>query len=101
MVILDNLGSRKGNAARQAFAPEAYRIFLPAYSPDLCPIEQVLGKPKGLLRAAEPRDLKATWQKIGELLDLFCEEECINYVANSGYSSAPSSLEDMSSLRAN
>jgi transposase len=86
IVILDNLGSHKGKAARDAIrARGAHRIFLPPYSPDLNPIEQVFAKLKHLIRAAEPRDVEATWRKVGELLDLFTEQECANYFKNSGY----------------
>jgi transposase len=62
--------------------------FLPPYSPDLNPIEQVFAKLKHLIRAAEPRDVEATWRKVGELLDLFSEQKCANYFKNSGYVSA-------------
>jgi transposase len=42
VVVLDNLGSHKGNAARAIFrAKGAHLIFLPPHSPDLNPIEQV------------------------------------------------------------
>jgi transposase len=86
IVILDNLGSHKGKAAREAIrARGAHRIFLPPYSPDLHPIEQVFAKLKHLIRVAQPRDVEATWRKVGELLDLFSEEECANYFKNSGY----------------
>jgi transposase len=45
VVVLDNLGSHKGNAARAIFrAKGAHLIFLPPYSPDLNPIEQVFGR---------------------------------------------------------
>ena len=60
-------------------------FFLPLYSPDLNPIEQVFAKLKHLMRAAEPRDVEATWRKVGELLDLFSKQECANYLKNSGY----------------
>jgi len=86
IVILDNLGSHKGKATREAIrARGAHRIFLLPYSPDLNPIEQVFAKLKHLIRAAQPRDVEATWRKVGELLDLFFEEECANYFKNSGY----------------
>jgi transposase len=86
VVILDNLGSHKGKSARNAIrAKGAHLIFLPPYSPDLNPIEQVFAKLKHLLRAAEPRDVEATWRKVGELLDLFSTHECANYFKNSGY----------------
>ncbi|MCP1838629.1 hypothetical protein ACVIHI_000009 [Bradyrhizobium sp. USDA 4524] len=32
------------------------------------------------MRAAEPRDVEATWRKVGELLDLFSAQECANYL---------------------
>jgi transposase len=86
VVILDNLGSHKGKSARNAIrAKGAHLLFLPPYSPDLNPIEQVFAKLKHLLRAAEPRDVEATWRKVGELLDLFSSEQCANYFRNSGY----------------
>ena len=37
------------------------------------------------MRAAEPRDVEATWRKVGQLLDLFSAQECANYLKNSGY----------------
>ena len=56
IVILDYLGSHKGKPARNAIrATGAHLLFLPPYSPDLNPIEQVFAKLKHLLRAAEPR----------------------------------------------
>jgi len=86
IVIMDNLGSHKGQAARNAIrARGAHLIFLPPYSPDLNPIEQVFAKLKHLLRDAQPRELEATWRKVGELLDLFSPDECANYLRNSGY----------------
>jgi transposase len=86
VVILDNLGSHKGKPARAIIrARGAHLLFLPPYSPDLNPIEQVFAKLKHLMRAAEPRTIEATWRKAGELLDLFSVEECANYLRNSGY----------------
>jgi transposase len=66
-------------------ATGAHLLFLPSYSPDLNPIEQVFAKLKHLIRAAEPRDVEATWRKVGELLELFSKGECANYLKNSGY----------------
>src|SRR5947199_1753393 len=86
IVILDNLGSHKGKPARDAIrAKGAHLFFLPPYSPDLNPIEQVFAKIKHLLRAAQPRDVEATWRKVGDLLNLFSKDECANYLHNSGY----------------
>ena len=58
---MDDLGSRKAIAVRQALrAVGAKLFFLPPYSPDLNPIEQVFAKLKTLLRKAEPRTVDAT-----------------------------------------
>lgn len=88
IVILDNLGSHKGKAARAAIRERrAHLLFLPPYSPDLNPIEQLFAKLKHLMRKAEQRTSEATWQKVGELLDLVSPAECANYLRNSGYAS--------------
>ena len=89
VVVMDNLASHKGKAARNAIrARGAHLIFLPPYSPDLNPIEQVFAKLKHLMRKAQPRSIEATWRKVGDLLDLFTPAECANYLANAGYGSA-------------
>jgi transposase len=86
VVILDNLGSHKGKLARDAIrAKGAHLFFLPPYSPDLNPIEQLFAKLKHLMRKAEERTHPATWHRVGSLLDLVSPTECANYLANSGY----------------
>lgn len=86
VVILDNLGSHKGAAARQAIRKAgAHLLFLPPYSPDLNPIEMVFAKLKALLRKAAERTVEATWRKVGSLLNQFTPEECENYLRHAGY----------------
>ena len=68
-------------------AAGAKLFFLPPYSPDLNPIEQVFAKLKALLRKAAERTVEATWKRIGILLDSFTPQECANYLANAGYAS--------------
>jgi transposase len=86
IVIMDNLGSHKGHAVRRAIrAVGARLLFLPPYSPDLNPIEQVFAKLKALLRKAAERTVEATWQRIGSLLTRFTPQECANYIRNAGY----------------
>ncbi len=88
IVIMDNLGSHKGQAVRRLIrAAGAKLFFLPRYSPDLNPIEQVFSKLKTLLRKADERSIEATWKQIGALLDRFTPQECANYLANAGYAS--------------
>lgn len=89
IVIMDNLGSHKSEAVRMAIkAAGARLLFLPAYSPDLNPIEQVFAKLKHLLRKAKERSIEATWQRIGTLLQCFTPQECSNYLTNAGYGSS-------------
>jgi len=88
IVILDNLGSHKGSGVRKAIRAAGARIlFLPPYSPDLNPIEQVFAKLKHLLRRACERTVEDTWRRIGTLLDRFPPQECNNYLVNAGYAS--------------
>ena len=86
IVVMDNLGSHKGAAVKAAIkAAGARLLFLPPYSPDLNPIEQVFAKLKHLLRKAKERTVEATWKRTGALLDLFEPQECSNYFRNAGY----------------
>ena len=76
---MDNLGSHKGQAVRKLIRSVGAKLFfLPRYSPDLNPIEQVFAKLKTLLRKTDPRTTEATWRGIGTLLDRFKPEECAN-----------------------
>jgi transposase len=89
IVVLDNLGSHKGAAVRRAIRDAgAHLLFLPPYSPDLNPIEQVFAKLKTLLRKADERSIVGVWKRIGTLLDNFTATECANYLRHSGYASA-------------
>jgi len=86
VVIMDNLSSHKRPAIRNAIRSVGARLlFLPPYSPDLNPIEQVFAKLKHLMRKAAERTAEATWKRIGTLLDDFPPKECAAYLANSGY----------------
>ncbi len=88
VVVLDNLGSHKGQAVRRAIrAAGAHLLFLPPYSPDLNPIEMVFSKLKTLLRRADERSVAAVWHRIGTLLDAFSPTECANYLKHAGYAS--------------
>jgi transposase len=87
LVIMDNLGSHKGKAVRQAIRSAGAKLFfLPKYSPDLNPIEQVFAKLKHLLRKAAARTLDTVVAAIRELLDAYTAPKCANYFANAGYS---------------
>jgi len=86
VVIMDNLGSHRGKAVRRAIRNAGARLlFLPKYSPDLNPIEQVFSKLKHLLRKAQARSYEALLEAAGSVLDAFPPDECANYLRNSGY----------------
>ena len=81
-----DLGSHKVAGVREAIeARGASLLFLPPYSPDLNPIEQVLAKLKALLRKAEPRGRESLWNSIGQTLHRFSPAECRNYLRHCGY----------------
>jgi transposase len=86
IVIADNLGSHKVVGVRDAIEARGAQImFLPAYSPDMNPIEQVFAKLKSLLRRAAPRTRENLWKTIGQTLDQFSPAECSNYIRHCGY----------------
>jgi putative transposase len=86
IVIMDNLGSHRGKAVRQAIRQAGAKLlFLPKYSPDLNPIEQVFSKLKHLLRKAQARSYEAILAAIAEILGTFTAQECTNYLKNCGY----------------
>jgi transposase len=85
-VVMDNLSAHKVAGVREAIrAAGASVLYLPSYSPDLNPIEQLFAKLKSLLRKAAARTQNALWETIGTLLDDFPHAECQNYIVNSGY----------------
>jgi transposase len=86
IVIADNLGSHKGKAVRQAIRDAGARLlFLPKYSPDLNPIEQVFSKLKHRLREVGARTGDEICAAIGHILDTYTPKECQNYFVNAGY----------------
>jgi len=87
IVILDNLSSHKVAGIKQTIeARGAKLVYLPPYSPDLNPIEQVFAKLKHLLRKAGARTGDALHDTIASLLEAFSPAECRNYINHSGYS---------------
>ena len=88
IVILDNLGSHKSRAVRETIREAGARIwFLPKYSPDLNPIEQLFSKIKHWMRLAQKRTVEDTWRHIGHLLNTIKPAECANFLENAGYAS--------------
>jgi len=86
VVILDNLSSHKSSAAAAALRDiGAWFLFLPPYSPDLNPIEMAFSKLKALIRKAAARTYDQLWAAVGQVCNLFSDEECYNYFKAAGY----------------
>ncbi len=86
VVVMDNVATHKVTGIREAItAAGASLLYLPSYSPDLNPIEQVFAKLKALLRKAAARSRETLWATIATVLDAITPAECRNYLANSGY----------------
>ena len=86
IVIMDNLRAHKVAGVAEAItAAGASLLYLPAYSPDLNPIEQAFAKFKASLRAKAIRTVDALWQELGSIVGCFSPEECANYLRHSGY----------------
>lgn len=86
IVIMDNLPAHKVAGVREAIEARGARLlYLPPYSPDLNPIEQLFAKLKAFLRKAAERTIPGLWNKIGQLLDNLSSSECANYFRNVGY----------------
>jgi transposase len=88
VVVLDDLAANKVAGVRQAIAAAgASVLYLPPYSPDLNPLEQLFAKLKALLRKAAARTKDELWQAIGRLLATVSPSECANYLNHCGYGS--------------
>ena len=86
VVVMDNLGSHKVAGVREAVeAAGATLLYLPPYSPDLNPVEQVFAKLKALLRSEAARTVEALWAAVGRLIACFSPAECVRYLAHCGY----------------
>ena len=88
IVVVDNLGSYKAKATKDAIARAGARlVFLPTYSPDLNPIEQTFTKIKSVLRKAMGRTVAEVEATIKGVLPTIPPTECQNYFRNARYGS--------------
>ncbi|MFV0293293.1 MAG: transposase, partial [Paracoccus sp. (in: a-proteobacteria)] len=86
VVILDNLSSHKSPKASATLRNiGCWFLPLPPYSTDLNPIEMAFAKLKALLRKAAARTYDELWKAVGQICDLFTEDECLNYFIAAGY----------------
>ena len=86
IVVCDNLPAHKVAGIRECLEDAGMGLlYLPPYSPDMNPIEQVFAKLKALLRRAAPRSFDAICDALKLILDRFKPAECSNYIRHSGY----------------
>lgn len=89
IVVMDNLPAHKVEGVRKMIAGAGAELrLLPAYSPDLNPIELAFSQLKSHLRKAAERNVPELWDRIGQCLDQITPQACANYFAEAGY--APS-----------
>ena len=86
IVLMDNLRTHKIDGVRQAIEAAGVKVrYLPAYSPDLNPIEMAFSKLKAALRKGAARTVQALLKLVGKLIKTFAPAECVNYFRHAGY----------------
>ena len=86
IVIMDNVAFHKSEKVDDLIRDrQAWRLFLPAYSPDLNPIEMAYSKLKALLRKKAARNFDAICDAAAQICQLFTNAECRNYFKAAGY----------------
>lgn len=87
LVVMDNLAPHKSDQTLALIAQAGAEVlFLPAYSPDLNPIEKMWSKVKSYLRSAQARTLETLIEAIGLALRTITSQDAINWFASCGYS---------------
>ncbi len=87
LVVMDNLSPHKNPATRSLLSQAgAEVVFLPAYSPDLNPIENMWSKVKNHLRSVEARTGPDLIQAIGSALKTITRQDATNWFTHCGYS---------------
>lgn len=86
IVVMDNLSCHKVNGIIEMIESIGAKVlYLPPYSPDLNPIEQLFSKLKHLLRKAMARSYEELWKTIGKFLDYFSPQDYLGYFHKAGY----------------
>jgi transposase len=86
VVVLDNLSVHKGERVRQAIEAKGCQVlFLPAYSPDLTPIEEAFSKLKAGLRRLGARTHEALFEAIAQALETITAQDAHGWFWHCGY----------------
>jgi transposase len=86
IVVMDNLSSHTSAKVRQAIEGRGCQLlFLPAYSPDLSPIEEAFSKLKAFLRRVGARTREDLCQAISHALELITPQDALGWFTHCGY----------------
>lgn len=86
VVVMDNLAAHKVAGIEQAIQAVGARVlYLPPYSPDYNPIENMWSKIKQRLRSLAPRSWEAIGDAFGKALDDVTLDDCLGFFKNCGY----------------
>jgi len=87
IVVMDNLGAHKNERTLELIALAKAEVrFLPAYSPDLNPIEMMWSKLKALLRKAQARNHPDLLAAIASALAAVTPQDALGWFVHCGYS---------------
>jgi transposase len=86
VVVMDNLGAHRPKRVRELIEARGCELlYLPAYSPDLNPIEEAFSKIKGLLRRVEARTRGSLVEVMGEALSAISQKDTRGFFEHAGY----------------
>jgi transposase len=86
IVVMDNLSSHTSAKVRQTIEARGCQLlFLPAYSPDLSPIEEAFSKLKAFLRRVGARTREDLCQAISHALELITPQDALGWFTHCGY----------------
>lgn len=86
IVFMDNCPTHKMDEVEEAIEGRGARVmFLPAYSPDLNPIENCWSKVKAILRSLKPRSFEELLDALVEAFSRVTVQDILGWFAHCGY----------------
>ena len=90
IVVVDNLKAHYSDRARAAIKEQGAQLwYLPAYSPDLTPIEEAFSKVKAVLRTTGPRTVEVHSTAVWSALGTITPQDAAGWIAHAGYDTPP------------
>jgi len=89
IVVMDNLSPHKTPAVAEIVRAAGAEVwYLPPYSPDFNPIEQMWSKVKAFLRKTAARTSQTLFEAIGAALDQVCASDAQGWFKDCGYANS-------------